>query len=100
MKEPIVLKCDFKSKNPVRGLALTCDQRYALFNMTKQICYFDVRADMINKAAKHDKLKAGTNFLPSKIDQNQHFSLECSPLNPRIISSISNQQTSASAIAN
>jgi hypothetical protein len=39
---PLVIKYDFKNKYPVKGFALTCDQRTTIFNVQRSLITLDV----------------------------------------------------------
>jgi hypothetical protein len=39
---PFVIKYDFKSKYPVKGLAMTCDMKTAYFNLQRHIVSMDI----------------------------------------------------------
>lgn len=56
---PLVLKYDFKNKYPVKGIAVTSDQRTAIFNVQRSLVTIDVLDILMAKGKDKilDKLK-------------------------------------------
>jgi hypothetical protein len=51
------LKCDFKSKNYVKGIALSCDHKNLFFNLSRHIFMAEMK-DVFSKAReKAEKIK-------------------------------------------
>jgi hypothetical protein len=54
---PLIIKYDFKNKYPVKGFALTCDQRTMIFNVSRSLITLDVKD--IFKQSGGEKIKQG-----------------------------------------
>ena len=83
------IKIDFKSKYSVKGLALSCDQKMMIFNLSKHIYYMDMNQIISKGREGKDKIKA-TSYLPQKVDQNQHNAIECNPQSSNVMATLSN----------
>ena len=60
---PLVVKYDIKGvKSQARGLGITCDQKVALFNISRHLYLMEIK-DILSCKSK-DKLKVGWTQLP------------------------------------
>ena len=67
-------------------MAITCDQKVALFNITKQVYFMDVKDIFkVKNKIKGDK----TNVLTSKSDQVETSAVESNPILPNVVATLS-----------
>ena len=67
-------------------MAITCDQKIALFNITKQVYFMDVKDIFkVKNKIKGDK----TNVLTSKSDQVETSAVESNPILPNVVATLS-----------
>jgi uncharacterized protein (DUF488 family) len=84
---PFTIKYDFNAKNTVKNLSITADQKIALFNITRQIYFMDIKDILRTK----EKLKGNKiNYLPTRIDFNEQSIVECNPILSNVAATISN----------
>ncbi len=46
---PFVIKHEFSKTNTVKGMAISCDQNQAFFNISRQIVHLDIKKDILEK---------------------------------------------------
>jgi hypothetical protein len=46
---PFVIKHEFSKTNTVKGMAISCDQNQAFFNMSRHILHLDIKKDILEK---------------------------------------------------
>ena len=54
---PLSLKCDFKSKNYVKGIALSCDHKNLFFNLSRHIFMAEMKDVFSKGREKAEKIK-------------------------------------------